>query len=100
MHDEVIAMTTDGIINVLHECDDGFHEFTSPQIPGFYLVVPQDDLETAFADVPRVIEELIHGDYDVRVTVKQEQTYSEYVDGLPDTHKPVIRNYYVERLAA
>ena len=41
-----------GIINVLHECEEGFHEFTSPQIPGFYLVVDQDDLKAGFEDIP------------------------------------------------
>jgi hypothetical protein len=94
------AMANHGIINVLHECADGFHEFTSPQIPGFYIVVGQDDLEAAFEDVPNVIRALIHADYGIRVSVTLEQSYSDYLDKLPESHKPTISNYYVEKLAA
>lgn len=92
-------MITTGIINVVHECEDSFHEFLSPQIPGFYLVVEQDDLEAAFNDIPAVLSELIHADTGERVVVTQEKSYSEYLDSLPDSFKPRICNYTI-KLAA
>lgn len=94
------AMANPEIINVLHECEDGFHEFTCPQVPGFYIVVRQDDLEAGFEDVPNVIRELIWADHGIRVSVTHAESYSEYLDKLPDSHKPSIRSYIIEKLAA
>jgi hypothetical protein len=88
------------IIDVIHECSEGWHKFTSPQVPGFYLVAERDDLERAYEDIPRSIEALIFHDRKERVTVRPEKTYSDYVASLPEAHEPAIRHYSVEKRAA
>jgi hypothetical protein len=88
------------IINVVHECADGFHEFVSQQIPGLYIAVEQHDLKAAFDDIPHVIEELIFADYGIKVAVKHQQEYSEYLKTLPESHQPKIYNYRIELLKA
>jgi hypothetical protein len=61
------------IITVLHKCENGWHEFTSPQIPGLFMVVEQTDLAAAWRDLPRAIEKLIFVDTGDRVTVMPEK---------------------------
>lgn len=95
-----VNMGPNMILDVHHHCADGWHEFTSPQIPGFFLTAEQDDLEVAFDDVPVMIGALIEADHGVQVSVKLEQSYDEYVAGLPEGYKPSIRHYSVEKLAA
>jgi hypothetical protein len=34
----------------------GWHKFTSSQVPGFYIVAPDGDVDSAYADIPRAIE--------------------------------------------
>lgn len=88
------------IISVQHTCADGWHQFTSEQVPGFYLIAEQDDLETAFGDIPVMLEHLIGADEGRKVTIKLEQTYSEYVEQLPDHFLPRVHHYSIEKLAA
>jgi hypothetical protein len=91
-----------GIIDVDHDCQDGWHEFTSPQVPGLYVVYEAKDikdLETAYYDISTVIEALIYADYAVPVKVRPEKTFEQYHAGLPDTHR-ARRHYFVERVAA
>ncbi len=88
------------IIEVKHEVSNGWHEFTSPQVPGLYIVAEMDDLEAAYEDVPMVIAQLIEADFGLKVVVEREPSYSEYLDGLPEAFKPSIRHYSVEKIAA
>jgi hypothetical protein len=44
---------TEAIISVRHKYDDGWHTFTSPQVPGLYLVGKTEDLEGLYAAIPR-----------------------------------------------
>jgi hypothetical protein len=88
------------VIDVVHECSEGWHELTSPQIPGLYIVVEQDDLEAAFHDVPAAIEMLIEADTGRRVKVVQLESYDEYVEKLPPAYRPAsIRHYTVQQAA-
>jgi hypothetical protein len=88
------------IVTVLDACEDGWHKFTSLEIPGLYMVVPQHDLEAAYRDIPRAIETLIFTDSGIRVSVRPETTYSEYLTSLPDSRRPIPRHYSVERKQA
>jgi hypothetical protein len=89
------------IIDVSHTCSDGWHEFTSPQIPGLFLTAPRDDLPTVFEEIPVIIAELIKGDTGFAYSVKAEQSYDDYVARLPEEYRPTtIRHYSVEKLAA
>ena len=88
------------IIEVKHDVSNGWHEFTSPQVPGLYIVAEMDDLEAAYEDVPVVIAQLIYADFGLKVTIERKPSYSEYLDGLVDAYKPSIRHYSVEKLAA
>ncbi len=40
------------IITVQHVYANGWHEFTCPQIPGFFLLSEEPDLEAAYRQVP------------------------------------------------
>jgi hypothetical protein len=88
------------IITVLHTREDGWHKFTSLEIPGLYMVVPPHDLEAAIEDLPRAIEALILSDIGRRVVVRPQTTYSGYLSSPPDSHHPVPRHYSVEPKAA
>jgi hypothetical protein len=88
------------IVTVLHESEDRWHKFTSLEIPGLYMVVPQRDLKAAYDDLPRAIEALIFADSGKRVSVRPQKTYKEYLDTLPESHQPIPRHYSIERRAA
>jgi hypothetical protein len=80
------------IITVVHECEDGWHKFTSPEIPGLYMIVRQHDLEAAYSDIPRAIEMLIFADNGQRVSVRPQTTYSEYLKSLPESLRSITRH--------
>jgi hypothetical protein len=88
-----------GIIDVDHQCEDGWHEFTSPQVPGLYVVIEAKDLKAAYYDISTVIEALIYADYATPVKVRPQKTFEQYHAGLPETHKG-RHHYFVERIAA
>jgi hypothetical protein len=94
---------TDGhqlkIITVQHACANGWHEFTCPQIPGFYLLSEESDLESAYEQVPDALSEIIESDEGIRVTVTNEDSYSEYVAKLPEEMRPSFRHYSVKSAA-
>ena len=50
------------IISVEHIRQNGWHEFSCPQVPGFSLVSDDSDLEAAYAHVPTAIAEIIEAD--------------------------------------
>lgn len=87
------------IIDVRHECVNGWHEFTSPQVPGLYIVAEQNDLEAAYADIPEVLALIIEADTGKKVTIKREPSYEEYLAGLPYEFRPNIY-YSIEKMAA
>jgi hypothetical protein len=95
MHGEEVT-----IISVVHEYEDGWHKFTSLEVPGLYMVVGSHDLEAAYDDLPRAIELLIFMDTGKHVSVRPEKTYREYVGNLPQSHRPTVRHYSVEPQAA
>lgn len=88
------------IVEVQHECVDGYHEFSSRQVPGLYLVAEQNDLEAAFDDIPAVISALIRSDFGGEVAVEPTETYSEYADRLPDEMRSKVHHYSIARKAA
>lgn len=62
------------VISVEHVVADGWHEFTCPQVPGFHLISEEADLETAYAQVPDAIAEIIDADDGTQTT---ENSYSQ-----------------------
>jgi hypothetical protein len=86
---EVSAMP---IVDVVYEDVEGWHRFTSPHIPGLYVIVEPDQYWMGYEDVPRVIEMLASGD-DKKVAVRA-------VDRPPGNAKPKILHYSVESLAS
>jgi len=95
-------MTTQSqaIITVQHDCAGGWHQFSSDQVPGFYMIAAQDDLETAFGDIPVMLQHLIEADEGRKVTIELVETYSEYVEKLPEDFRPRVHHYTIEKLAA
>src|SRR5438045_3602911 len=88
------------IITVRHVFANGWHEFTCPQVPGFALTAEASDLQTAFAEVPDAIAEIVEADEGFPVNVRLRDTYSEYVAKLPDGFKQSMRHYEIERKVA
>ena len=76
----IARVDTVEIITVLHECADGWHTFTSPEVPGFYMIVEESDLQGAYEDIPL--------------------TYDEYLATLPLSQAAITRHYSVELQAA
>jgi hypothetical protein len=89
------AMTQGSVISVAHVCKDGWHTFTCLEVPGFHLVSTEADLETAYAQVPEAIAEIIESDTGVPTEVELENSYSEYLAKLPDGMLPAVRHYSV-----
>jgi len=87
------------IVTVLHRHEDGFHTFTSPEIPGLYMVVTSDDLQGAYRDLPRALEKLIFADSGKRVRVEPAQTYDAYLKSRPDSHLAVTHHYQISKAA-
>jgi hypothetical protein len=87
------------IIDVSHSCIDGWHEFTSRQVPGLYLIAEHDGLESAYNDLPLAIKHIVEADTGVEVVIEAHQTYDEYAETLPDHYFPSVY-YSIERVAA
>jgi hypothetical protein len=87
------------VITVQHDCKDGWHAFTCPEVPGFHLVSTDSDLEAAYAQVPEAIAEIIEADTGFPTAVELENSYSEYLVKVPDEMRPAIRHYSVKRIA-
>lgn len=85
---EVSAMP---IVDVVYEDVEGWHRFTSPHIPGLYVIVEPDQFWMGYEDVPRVIEMLAGADHK-RVAVRA-------VDSPPEKSKRKIIHYSVESIA-
>jgi hypothetical protein len=88
------------IVTVLHVCEEGWHKFTSPELPGLYMIVPQDDLGAAYADLPRAIEELIYADTGKRVSAQPQKTFGDCLSAIARTQDPIPQHYSIEFKAA
>jgi hypothetical protein len=88
-----------GIVDVRHSCSDGWHKFTSVQVPGLYLVAEQNHLEEAYGEIPILIESIIRADFGTPVTVEIVQTYSDYLEKLPPEYHPEFIHYSVKKAA-
>ena len=87
------------IIDVMHECGDGWHTFTSPHLPGLFLTAEQADLPAIYEQIPVAIAALAKADFGKDIVVKLVKSYSDYAAALPVTHQPVS-HYEVVDLAA
>ena len=87
------------IIDVIHEFAGGWHTFTSPQIPGLYIVTSKENLEDAYTDIPVAIEMLIEADTGKAVEVLMRPEYQEYRATLPAHMCPDVRHYEVRQAA-
>jgi len=87
------------IIDVMHECADGWHTFTSPQVPGLFLTAEMAQLEEIYAEIPTAIAALAKADFGKDVKAELVKSYSDYAAGLPETHQPVT-HYEIRDLAA
>lgn len=88
------------IIDVVRVSEDGWETFTSPQIPGLYMVVESSDLEGAYDDLPRAIELLILNDTGKTVSVRAENTFGDYLKSQAAPGRSIIRHYSIEPVAA
>lgn len=87
------------IIDVIHECADGWHTFTSPQVPGLFLTAERNDLEEIYAEIPKAIEALTKADFGKSIRAKLVDSYTEYAATLPESYQPVS-HYEICDLAA
>jgi hypothetical protein len=79
------------VVDVMYENVEGWHRFTSPQIPGFCVIVEPDQFQTGLDDVPEAITNIIAGDHGRRVTATRLETYSDYSREKP----PPIYHYMI-----
>ncbi len=86
------------IIDVMHECSDGWHTFTSTQVPGLFMTGEQNDLEEMYDEIPVAIAALTKADFGKDVLVVPVDTYTDYASRLPASHQPVT-HYAVKDLA-
>jgi hypothetical protein len=87
------------IIEVRHDCEDGWHTFTSQQVPGLFLAGERQDLEELYEEIPQVIAALAKQDFGRDVEVTSVETYSDYAARLPESHLPV-KHYTIRDLPA
>lgn len=71
-------MTIVSSVAVKHEHRDGWHTFTSPQLPG--LCVASTDLQKAYKDVALSIETLILLNCGQAVRAVAEQTFEKFFE--------------------
>lgn len=90
----------ESIVSVIHECADGWHTFTSKQVPGLFLVGQDADLQEVYEAIPNVIAALARADFGQDVSVTPEKSFSSYVDSLPAAHPASERHYSVRPVAA
>lgn len=68
-------MTTS--IDIAYKMADGWHVFTSEQLPGLYVASP--DAETAYNDVGPALEMLLKLDEGIVCKAKPELSFEEFV---------------------
>lgn len=88
------------IIDVVHQCSNGWHKFSSPHIPGFYMVAEQNDLEEVYSEIPSAIAALIAADFGMDVKLRVQTSYSAYLEELPEEYRPSVSHYVIEELMA
>lgn len=89
MSAEVQAMD---IVTVFHMNGGAWHKFTSPQVPGLYVVVDTGAVESAVKEIPGALEKLIGDSTGHAVRVKPENTFAA------DLVSKSLCHYSVERL--
>jgi hypothetical protein len=82
------------IVSVCYENVEGWHRFTSPQIPGFCVIVEPDQFQIGLDDVPKALELIIASDHGKRVTASPLPPYSEYFARAP-SKAPRIYHYAI-----
>lgn len=88
------------IIDVVYENVEGYHRFTSPQIPGLYVIVEPKDFEAGLDDVPEAIRILIEDKGKNKVAVHRVPTFDSFIKRMPEKRRPHIFHYSVETIAA
>ena len=64
-------------IDIDYRNQDGWHLFTSGQVPGLFVASP--DLKTAFDDVPKVLFMLMKLDHGIDCVVLPKLDYDEFL---------------------
>jgi hypothetical protein len=91
-----LGLETMPVVAVVYENVEGYHRFTSPQVPGLFVIVEPADYKVGLDDVPAALGMLIESDTGGKVSVRQIETFSEYTDRMPDDAKPTIFHFVVE----
>lgn len=87
------------IVDVWHHRTDGYHKFTSPQVPGLYMIGEDKDVDEIFEEIPILIAALVKADFGFEVSVSREGTcalYREITEHMPG---PAILHFSVARMA-
>src|SRR5262249_32007837 len=85
------------VINVIHEAVEGYHRFTSPQIPGLCVLVEPDQYDLGVADLPDAIALLMQADFGRRPTVTPLETLSDYSRFIPAAEKHQVLHFSINR---
>ena len=74
-------------VTIRDNASAGWHEFTSPDIPGFYMVAPEEKVTAAYEDIPRAIELLYQA---------QKKKAVVRLKGIKSSPGAQIRQYAIE----
>ena len=85
------------IVDVWHHRSDGYHKFTSPHVPGLYLVTETKDLSDVYQEIPTIISALVKADFGYDVTVSREATCSIYHEITDHMAGPTILHFSLVR---
>ena len=86
----------ESVVSVRHEMTDGFHVFTSPQMPGFYLVGPDDDFPGLCDTIPTAIASLAEANLKKKFSVRPVDTFSAYREATVDRQRTLMHFVLVD----
>ena len=81
------------VVSVRHERSDGFHVFTSPEVPGLYLLGPDNDYQGLESTIPEAIINLAEADQRKPFRVRRVWPYSSEISS--DTAGKATFLYYI-----
>lgn len=80
------------VVSVFYEDVEGWHRFTSPQMPGFCVIVEPPNYAAAVADIPEAIRVLYERDFKTTITITQLKTFMHH----GPAEKPPVLHFAIE----
>lgn len=85
------------VVDVIYEPVEGYHRFTSPQIPGLCVIVDPEQYKLGVADLPDAIALLLRADFGRQVTVTPLETFSDYDRLIATAERKRVLHFAINR---